>query len=521
MLVNSNSPYVMVIDAGSGCARALIWDSKGSLLGLAQEEWEYDVVPGLSNALSFNTKEGWEKISRCIRAVIEKSGVDPKQIAAVSTTSQREGFVLYDGSGNEIWACPNMDARASEEGSKIIEEGQAETLYRTGGDWTSITAPARLRWIKNHRPDIWNRTRHLTMLGDWVLQKLTGEFVASASLASSSGLFSLAERTWSDELIKFFDLPGIFPSVSESGTIIGEVTAKASQETGLPIGTPCVAGGADTQLGLIGAGVTNPLSFGLVGGSYWLAAAVCGEPLTDPKIRLRTLCHTTPDAWMIEGVGFMHGFSTRWIRDGFLLAANPGIPSEKGYEVLEQMAMEVPPGSNGLMYFLSSVMNAKQWKMGPPSITGFNILDPRSTGLGGLFRAVQEEAAYGARGHFELLEEICGVRPQEICFVGGPSRGNLWPQIVADVIGVPVHVPPVLEATCLGTALYACVAIGTYQHINEAVEAVRKPSRVFEPASSHKDIYDEMYGKWRNTYDYLLAGADQGVMGHFWKGAGS
>src|SRR3954466_11158568 len=194
---NLAHPIVMTIDAGSGSARALIWDRHGDLLALEQREGDYIPVPGRPDGVDLHTEDGWRKVAACVRGALAQAGIEAGDIAAVSATSQREGFVLYDEAGTEIWACPNADARGSREAMRLIEDGLAEQFYRRGGDWTSITAPARLRWIKANQPDVWDRMRHLTMLGDWVIQKLSGAFATDPSLGSSSGMFSLADRAWS------------------------------------------------------------------------------------------------------------------------------------------------------------------------------------------------------------------------------------------------------------------------------------------------------------------------------------
>ena len=115
--------------------------------------------------------------------------------------------------------------------------------------------------------------------------------------------FELAARTWSAESAAELDLPDLLPPVFESGTVVGQVSHAAAEATGLTAGTPVVAAGADTQLALLGAGLTEPGQFATVGGTFWQTAAVLDQPLVDPRIRLRTLCHVLPGTWMIEGIG--------------------------------------------------------------------------------------------------------------------------------------------------------------------------------------------------------------------------
>lgn len=520
MTDHTNHAVVVTVDAGSGSCRALAWDQSGLMVGLSQQEWNYkpSVYPG---GMDFDTEDGWRRATECIKGALSQAGAGPNDVEAVTATSMREGFVVYDERGLEIWAVPNVDARAHREAEELIREGLAEPIYRRGGDWTSIAASARLRWIETNAPEVWEKACHMTMLGDWVLQKLSGEYVTDPSLGSSSGLFDLETRGWSGETADELGISHLLPRVAESGTVVGAVSKKAAEETGLKEGTPVVAGGADTQLGLLGGGVVDANTFGVVGGTFWLTAGVIDRPLVDPDIRLRTLCHVVPDRWMIEGVGFVHGLSTRYVRDGLLGAADPSVSADTGYDRLNELAEQCPPGSNGVSYFGSNVMNAKSWKHAPPSIVGISPFMIAETGLGAVFRAVLEEGAYVARGHKEILEEVCAQKVEQIAFVGGPSRSRLWSQIVADALNVRVRVPDVLEATCLGAALCALVGTGAYSDLAEAAGATVHTAREYEPQPEAVEAYDRHYPRWRALNDHMLEAADKGLAPYMWRGAGS
>lgn len=512
-------PVAVAIDAGSGSCRALVFDVAGGLMGSCQEEWTYRIAeaPG---GLDFDAPDGWRRIARCVRGALGQAGVPGSRVAAVSATSMREGFVLYDRAGQVIFGVPNVDARASAEAEELINEGLADPIYRRGGDWTSITAPARLRWVQRHEPEIWERAAHMTMLGDWVLHRLCGEYVTDPSLGSSSGIFSLAARDWSSETASDIGAEHLLPPVAEPGTVVGVVSAQAAEDTGLPVGLPVVAGGADTQLALLSAGLVDGTRYGIVGGTYWLTAAVLDEPLVDPEVRLRTLCHAVPGRWMMEGVGFLHGYSTRWVRDGLLATARGMEAAPAAYDELDRLAAEHPPGADGVFYLCSNVMNAKSWELGPPAIVGLNPLTIDSTGLGAVFRAVLEEAAYVARGHLEILAEVCREPVHEVDFVGGPSRSAVWPQIVADVTGAVVRVHPIPESTCLGAALCAQVGAGSFADLREATSSVAQTVIEYEPEPSAHLAYDELYGRWNGLRELLLQGSAQGHAPGLWRGAG-
>ena len=142
--------------------------------------------------------------------------------------------------------------------------------------------------------------------------------------------------------------------------MVGEVTAAAAELTGLRPGTPVAAGGGDTQLGLLGAGAQRD-EYTVVAGTFWQNTVLLAEPLIDPEIRLRTLCHVVPGEWMLEGIGFYCGMSMRWFRDAFCdtevaLARRRGVDP---YVVMEEAAAAVPAGPGGVIAILSNLMNAQ------------------------------------------------------------------------------------------------------------------------------------------------------------------
>jgi autoinducer 2 (AI-2) kinase len=514
-----SEPVTLAIDAGTGSCRAVIFDLGGTQLGLGQREWTHPALPGVPGAQVFDTEGGWRLICECVREALASADIAPDRIAGVSATSMREGMVLYDRAGKEIWACPNVDGRAGEEGAALVASGEAEIIYAEGGDWVSITSPARFRWIQRHQPDVQGAIAHLGMLSDWIVTRLCGEFTTDPSAGSSSGLFSLAQRTWSDRVLDLIELPReVLPPVQDPGSVAGAVTARAAEETGLAQGTPVVIGGADTQLGLIGLGLTEPNRSTVVGGTFWQATVTLDHALIDPQRRLRTLCHSAPGQWMLEGIGFYSGFAFRWFRDAFcdLERERAAASGRSSYELMEEAAMSVPPGANGVVGLFSNVMNAKRWVQTAPGFLGFDIGDPSGSGKKECIRAIQEAAAYAAFGHYEIVGELTGRPLSEVVFTGGAANGRLWPQILADVLGVPVHVPRARESTALGAAMYAAVGAGLAGSVAELGEGTPY-ERTFEPVPAVHETYRELFARWRAVYERTLEMVDDGVIRPLWK----
>jgi autoinducer 2 (AI-2) kinase len=515
---------LLAIDAGTGSCRAVLFDADGSQVAIGQREYSHAELPGAPGSQVFDTERNWRLICECVREALAGAQVGSDAVRAVATTSMREGMVLYDARGHELWACPNVDSRAGEEAGELVRSGEAQEIYDAAGDWVAITAPARFRWIARHEPDTFAAIAHVGMLGDWILTKLSGAFVTDPSLGSSSGMFDLAGRDWSDRVLEICGLDrSVFPPVVEPGTVVGSVTAAAARDTGLREGTPVVAGGADTQLALLGIGITEPGRFTVVGGSFWQHTVVLDEPLIDPAARLRTLCHTVPRRWMMEGIGFYCGIVMRWFRDAFCdvereQAAREGVDV---YEVLEREARDLPPGAHGVFGIFSNLMQASRWVHASPGFVGFDVAAPERAGRSECFRAIEESAAYVSRGHLGIVREVAGIDVDEIVLTAGAAKGTLWPQILADTLGVPVRIPVVKESTALGAAIYAGVGAGVYADAVRAASELARFERTVEPHPPAVAAYAGLYEQWLELYRRSLELSEAGLVRPLWRAAGT
>ena len=514
--------YLLAIDAGTGSCRAVLFTESGTQAAVGQREWTHREPPGVPGGQDFDVHAGWQAIAACVRDALSAVGATGADVAAVAATSMREGMVLYDAAGHEIFACPNVDSRASAEAEDLIREGAAEKIYAEAGDWVSITAPARLRWLGRHRPDILAATASLGMLSDWIVYRLTGQHVTEPSCGSSSGMFTLAARRWSPTIPELCGLPAAaLPPVADPGTVVGEVTAAAAELTGLRPGTPVAAGGGDTQLGLLGAGAKRD-EYTVVAGTFWQNTVLLDRPLIDPEIRLRTLFHAIPGEWMLEGIGFYCGMSMRWFRDAFCdtEVAQARARGVDPYVVMEEAAAAAPPG--GVIAIMSNLMNARRWAHASPSFLQFDLGSAgQGGGRGACVRALEEAAAYVARGHRDIITGLTGLPFGEAVFTGGAGRGKLWPQIMADVLGVPVHIPPVTESSALGAAICAGTGAGLYEGLHELRPALRHRAATFEPDPAAVAAYDERYATWREVYQRMLDITDDGLLRPLWRAAGA
>jgi autoinducer 2 (AI-2) kinase len=261
----------------------------------------------------------------------------------------------------------------------------------------------------------------------------------------------------------------------------------------------------------------------VVAGTFWQNTVLLPEPLVDPQARLRTLCHVTPGEWMLEGIGFYCGMSMRWFRDAFC-DAEVAVARQRGvdpYVVMEEVAAQLPAGSGGVVAIMSNLMNARRWVHASPAFAGFSLGQPAASGRGACIRAIEEAGAYVARGHRDIITELTGLRFGEATFTGGAAKGRLWPQIMADVLGVPVHVPVVTESSALGAALCAGVGAGSFASVDELRPELRRRDATYEPGTGAVARYDESYPAWREIYARMLAISEDGLLSPLWRAAGA
>ncbi len=514
------SKYLMAIDAGTGSVRAVLFDLNGNQLGCAQKEWEHKTDARYKGSMDFDWVYNWGLAMDCIQRVLKETGIDSGEIAAISTTCMREGIVLYDDKCKEIWACANVDARAGDEVTELIRKSDTleREIYNESGQTFALGALPRILWVKNKLPEIYEKVSAVSMFNDWLIYKLSGTLVSEPSNGCTTGIFNLKKRTWDSEIAEKCGLKdNIFPPVAESGTVVAKVSSESALATGLTAGTPIVAGGGDAQLGCIGVGITKKNQAAVFGGSFWQYEFNTDEAKTDDACRVRVNCHAIPSLWQYEALAFYPGLIMRWYRDAFcqLEKAEGDKLGKDPYYLLDKEAEKIPAGCYGMLCTFSDVMNYIQWKHAAPTFTNFS-LDPEKFSRFTFYRAIMENSCLVTKGNMALVKEVTGNMPDRIVFASGASKSPLWCQILADVLGLPVLVPKVKEATALGAAILAGVGVGIYPDAAAASAEMVQIEREYKPDPQNKAVYDELYDSWRKVYSAQLELSDKKLTNNMW-----
>jgi len=506
--------YFLVIDAGTGSIRAIIFDELGNQISIAQYEWEHIAEADVAGSMGFDFIKGWELAKRCIRESIAQANIKASEIVAVSASSMREGIVVYDGEKRELWGVANVDGRSGSEVAYL--KNSYPTLeaerYAISGQTFALSAAPRLLWLKNNRPSLYEKARYFTMISDWILFKLSGELASEPSNAGTAGAFSLRSRDWDKSEFEQCGLKDLFVPIQESGEVLGHISAEASSETGLSRDTLVVMGGGDVQIGTAGLGASSLGDAVILGGSFWQQVVnIPSTAVLSDEMLLRVNPHVVRGMSQAEGITFFTGLVMRWFRNSFGCG--------KSYSELEAMALSVPLGSYGITPVFSDRMNYGEWIHASPSFIGLG-LDESKYNVASMFRALEENACIVSAINLENIKAFCGVSPTSITFASGASNGALWSQILADVTGLAVNVPVVKEATALGVAMACGIGAGVYKSFEEAGNNIVKMERTYEPNMSNYVQYGDIKERWLKVYSKQMELVKEGVLEPMWKAPG-
>jgi autoinducer 2 (AI-2) kinase len=506
--------YFLVVDAGTGSIRAIIFDTLGNQISIAQYEWEHVAEAGVAGSMGFDFAVGWELARKCIRESIAAAKISASEIVAVSASSMREGIVVYDAQMRELWGVANVDGRSGVEVSylkKTFPSLEAES-YAISGQTFALSAAPRLLWLQNNRSALYEKARYFTMISDWILFKLSGELASEPSNAGTAGAFSLKTRDWNKEEFEECGLKDLFVPIRESGEVLGHVSSKASEETGLSTKTLVVMGGGDVQIGTAGLGASKLGDAVILGGSFWQQVVnIPSDATLSDEMLLRVNPHVVRGMSQAEGITFFTGLVMRWFRNSFGCG--------KSYAELESMAKSVPLGSYGITPIFSDRMNYGEWIHASPAFIGLG-LDEAKYNVASMFRALEENACIVSAINLENIKTFSGVSPDSITFASGASNGALWSQILADVTGLEVRVPVVKEATALGVAMVCGIGAGVYNSFEEAGDNIVKIDRIYEPTLANHVQYGEIKEKWLRVYSKQMELVREGVTEPMWKAPG-
>lgn len=482
--------YLLGIDLGTSSLKTLIISIEGKILTSAAVDYQYDSpLPGYAEQ---DPQVWWNACVNSIRNAIYKAGINAKDIAAVGFSGQMHGVVTLDEEFHVIRpAILHCDTRSEAQVRVLYEHlspAKIQSLFRnplyTGFMLTSLL------WIHDNENENFKRIAHVCSPKDYLRYLLTGVFTSEYSDASATLLFDIEHNCWSDEILSLTRLPhSVFPACTESTAIVGYISRKASELTGLPEKTPAAAGGGDLSMMCAGNGLVRDGAAIVNIGTSGQISFLTNRTVINPELNTNIFTSYRSDRWILYGANMSAGLCLKWWQK---ITGNPS------FQTINKAVSNAAPGSGGLIFY--PYLNGERCPHLMPDISSCFIGVNASSGFAEMTRAVMEGVVFNLKQSADICEKL-GFSADMLIASGGAARSDVWTQIMADVFNKPVKRIIGEEQACLGAAMTAGIGIGVWNSFQEAADAaVRYQDCYMMPIPQNTMIYNDYYQIFKDTF---------------------
>lgn len=493
--------YYMGIDNGGTLSKAVIFDRDGNEISKASCE-----VPLIKAREGFTERDMnvlWDANCKIIKEAIDKSGLEPGQIKAVACTGHGKGLYLWGKDGNPCYnGIVSTDSRAYEYPIKWEENGVAQRVFeKTYQKILACQPVSLLAWMKDNNPEVIENIKWIFEVKDYIRFKLTGKAYAEITDYSGSNLMNIRDKRFDKELLQEFGLEDMYeklPPLKESYSKCGKITSDASKQTGLAIGTVVAGGMFDIDACAIAMDITNEDYIAVIAGTWSINEYISKTPVLDKSVMMNSI-YCIEDYYLIEECSPTSAGNHSWFIDTFMEHEKQIAESKKisVYEYFDEIASESEPGDQNIIFL--------------PYIYGSNYNPKAKAGLIGLAShhsksqiamSILEGIAFCHRVHLDKLLQS-KKNTTAVRLAGGAANSKIWPQIFADVFGLPVEIIDTKELGTLGCAIAGAVACGEYENLGEAAKEMVKVKKRFEPMEKNKIIYEKKYDLYKKVSESL------------------
>ncbi|MBQ8803313.1 MAG: xylulokinase [Tyzzerella sp.] len=480
--------YLLGVDFGGGSTKATLIDTTGKII--QENTVEYPTYyPNLG--WCEQAPADWDiAFSENVKGLLEKSGIDAKDILAVAIDSATHTWVMCDEEFRPLRPAIHWTDSRSRSQVEALRNRYGDLIYeksfhRPDTIWTL----PQILWVKENEPENFKKLRYIFFEKDYIRYGLTGVYCTDYIEAQGSMLFDCNTNKWSEELLQIAGITEeMLPPIVKPTDVIGKVTGSASLRTGLAEGTPVICGTTDTVMEVFASGAVHP---GDVTVKLATAGRIC--VITDkpyPNQHLVNYAHVAEGLWYPGSATKAAASSYRWYRDTF----------GGDYQELNVGAEEVPIGSEGLMYH--PYINGELTPYADPTLCG-SFIGIRATHTKAHFtRSVLEGVSLSLLHSKKTLESI-GISPSDkATIIGGGAKGELWRQITADCLGMEL-VKTVSSDSSLGSAMLAGVAMGVFADYEAAVKACIEVESVTKPIKENTEKYERIFEEYVAVHDVL------------------
>ncbi|MEG1956614.1 MAG: xylulokinase [Lachnospiraceae bacterium] len=493
--------YLLGIDIGTSACKIAIFNKSGEVMASGNGDYPvYYPKPGWAEQ---NPDEWWDAVCRTIQDVLSGGEIDSDDIAGIGIDGQgwsaipmnQEGVVLAN---TPIW----MDTRAQDICDRLnLQIGEDQIFTLAGNSLQPSYTTAKILWYKETMPNMFEHVDKILQSNSFIAYRLTGAITQDMSQGYGLHCFDMHHGQWDEKMCMKLGIPvEVLPQIVPSHQVIGRVTKKAAEQTGLAEGTLVVAGGLDAACGALGAGVIHPGETQEQGGQAGGMSICMNQYAADPRLILGF--HVVPDQWLLQGGTTGGGGVMRWLEKEFAeFERSKELETGKASLIqLNELADKVNEGSDGLI-FLPYMAGERSPIWNPDAKGVFFGLDFSKT-KGHIIRSAMEGVAFSLKHNIDIAEAT-GTEVKELRAMGGSANSLLWTQMKSDITGKSIVVPSSDTATTLGAAILAGVGVGFYRDFEEAVTRTVKITRKHEPNTDHKEIYQNNYEIYLKLYQKL------------------
>lgn len=481
--------YVMALDAGTTSNRAIIFDNESNIVSVAQKEFT-QIFPN-PGWVEHDAEEIWSTQLEVMKLALEKAGLDAKDLAAIGITNQRETTVVWDkNTGRPVYHAIVWQSRQTMDICNNLKNRGLEQEFRskTGLVIDAYFSGTKVKWILDNVEGAREKAEKGDLLfgtiDTWLIWKLSGGkiHVTDYSNASRTLMYNIYELKWDEKLLEYLTVPSnMLPTVKGSSEVYG-TTDPAILGAAVPISGDA----GDQQAALFGQTCYKP---GMAKNTYGTGCFMLmntGNVARESKNGLLTTIAwglNNEVVYALEGSIFVAGSAVQWLRDGLKMLDSSADSEYIAKKVDSTEGVYVVPAFVGL--------GAPYWDM---KARGAILGLTRGTTKAHLVRATLESMAYQTRDVLSAMEADSNIKLQALKVDGGASSNNFLMQFQADILGVPVDRPKIVETTALGAAYLAGLAVGVWESLDELSRTWLLDNR-FEP-NMETEQREKLYKGW-------------------------
>jgi len=426
--------------------------------------------------------------------------VNPQdRLLALSISAQGGTTIPVDADGQPVCnAISWMDHRAHQQAMQIREAVGDGKVYEVSGWQFGDGLPLlHISWLRQCASEVFASAQYFLFVNDFIVYRLTGQLCMDPSDAGITQLYNIAEGQWDRDMLEMAGIrPDQLSPVQNSGVVVGQLTAEASREIGLPQSVLVINGAHDQYCAALGAGVLKPGDVMLSCGTAWVLLCLMEQLKLDPKRRLSISPHAIPSKWgALKSLGGV-GACMEWFLRNLWEAAACRAPGSDLYDELNRCASGVPAGSKGLIFFPSSSGYGRGSR---GAFIGLSLSHSRDD----MARAIMEGIAFELRWTMDDIREA-GIAGDQLRMVGGAAASPVWPKIVADITHLPVALPSTTEAASCGAAILAGVGSEALPSTEAGYQILSGKEMLLEPDEKNAKRYDELFQIYRTASHQLL-----------------